>query len=362
MSCKVINNSGMDMSSLTSMAKRFYPYAQKYLGFDKPATIVYESDPANAQNPLGNTAHYEPQNYKITLYVDGRHPKDLLRSLAHELVHHTQNCRGDLTPDKMGETGPGYAQSNKYMRGMEREAYEKGNLCMRDWEDQLKQNNNTLQEQKQMSDFNQNVAKILMEKIQAELRKETEGHSQVVNENGEQIWAPNHYCVHHGGVQHNGQIEMAEAVKHNFNEEEGRVTHYDMKLTDGTILENVAAEDILVTQASLAEWTDEEGQLHEHGDPKRNDDEEGSEESEEEKQEEGKMPMVKKDGKMVPAFAADGEGDDDLGKADGDEGDSDEEDKVEESVEESDPESLEEVFAGRNGQLLERLIKDWATK
>ena len=223
MSCKVVNNSGMDMSSLTSMAKRFYPYAQKYMGFDKPATIVYESDPANAQNPLGKTAHYEPHNYKITLYVDGRHPKDLLRSLAHELVHHIQNCRGDLTPDKMGETGPGYAQSNKYMRSMEREAYEKGNLCMRDWEDQLKQNTNTLQEQKQMSDFNQNVAKILMEKIQAEIRKETKGHNQVVNENGEQIWAPNHYCVHHGGVHHNGKVEMAEAVKHNFNEEEGRV-------------------------------------------------------------------------------------------------------------------------------------------
>lgn len=346
MGCKVVNNSGMDMSSLTSMAKRFYPYAQKYLGFDKPATIVYESDPANAQNPLGKTAHYEPHNYKITLYVDGRHPKDLLRSLAHELVHHTQNCRGDLTPEKMGETGPGYAQSNKYMRGMEREAYEKGNLCMRDWEDQLKQNNNTLQEQKQMSDFNQNVAKILMEKIQAEIRKETEGHDQVVNENGDQIWAPNHYCVHHGGVHHNGKIEMAEAVGHNFNEEEGRVTHYDMKLADGTILENVAAEDIQVTNASLAE-------AH-GGSGLRDDDEKEEGAEEEEKQEEGKMPMVTKDGKKVPAFAADGKGDGDLGKADGESKEDDDED--------DDDKDLDEIFTDRNGKLMERLIKNWATK
>lgn len=134
--CSVQNNSGQDMSALTNMVKRFYPYAQKYLGFDKPATIVYASDPQNAQDPLGKTAHYQPDNYTVTLYVDGRHPKDLLRSLAHELVHHTQNCRGDLTPEKMGETGDGYAQTDGHLRKMEQEAY--ASMVMRDWEDQYK--------------------------------------------------------------------------------------------------------------------------------------------------------------------------------------------------------------------------------
>ena len=124
------------MSALTKMAKQFYPYAQEYLGFDKPAHIVYESDPENAQNPLGKTAHYQPHNYTVTLYVDGRHPKDLLRSLAHELVHHTQNCRGDLSPEKMGEMGDGYAQTDGHLRKMEQEAY--ASMVMRDWEDQYK--------------------------------------------------------------------------------------------------------------------------------------------------------------------------------------------------------------------------------
>ena len=80
-----------------------------------------------------------------------------------------------------------------------------------------------------------------------------ETHKKVLNENKDEIFAPNHYCVHHGGVYHNGSVQMAEAVKHNYNEELGRVTHYDMKLSDGTILENVAHEDIQVTNASLAE-------------------------------------------------------------------------------------------------------------
>jgi hypothetical protein len=67
------------------------------------------------------------------------------------------------------------------------------------------------------------------------------------------VFAPNHYCVHHGGVSRNGSIEMAEAVGHNFNEELGKVTHYDMKFEDGTIMEGVPFEDIQVTNASLAE-------------------------------------------------------------------------------------------------------------
>ena len=83
------------------------------------------------------------------------------------------------------------------------------------------------------------------------ISKAAKDKKQKQNEEQE-IFAPNHYCVHHGGVQHNGSVQMAEAVSHNYNKELGRVTHYDMKLEDGTILEGVAAEDIQVTNASLA--------------------------------------------------------------------------------------------------------------
>ncbi len=72
-------------------------------------------------------------------------------------------------------------------------------------------------------------------------------------EENEQMFAPNHYCVHHGGVERNGSVELAEAVAHNYNKKLRRVTHYDMKFTDGTIMENVAFEDIQVTDASLEE-------------------------------------------------------------------------------------------------------------
>ena len=69
----------------------------------------------------------------------------------------------------------------------------------------------------------------------------------------EGVFDANHYCIHHGGVHHNGSIEMAEAIQHVKPDAKGHISHYDMKLTDGTILENVAAEDIQVTNASLAQ-------------------------------------------------------------------------------------------------------------
>ena len=98
--------------------------------------FLTKRDEENAKNPMGITGYYEPDNYKISVYTDNRHPKDILRSISHELVHHNQNCRGDF--DGGAATVEGYAQEDGHLREMEREAYEKGNMIFRDWEDNLK--------------------------------------------------------------------------------------------------------------------------------------------------------------------------------------------------------------------------------
>ena len=113
-------------------------FAKDRMGFQHPPRLFLKSDSNNSKKMLGKTAYYDPQEKAITLFTHNRHPKDILRSYAHELVHHTQNLRGDLSPEKCGEMGDGYAQTNGHMREMEREAYEKGNMCFRDWEDTLK--------------------------------------------------------------------------------------------------------------------------------------------------------------------------------------------------------------------------------
>ncbi len=136
---------------IKSLIEEFYPYAKKTLGFEKPCTVKFIKDEVNYENPLGKTAHYDPTSFTITLYTLGRHPKDIMRSFSHELVHHAQNCRGEFDkPMEAGEgvhDGLGYAQRDPHMREMERQAYEEGNLCFRDWEDQRKiamQNENTI--------------------------------------------------------------------------------------------------------------------------------------------------------------------------------------------------------------------------
>ena len=118
------------------LMKSLYSTAKEKLGFQPHVKICIIKSDENMMNPLGKTAHYSPSEHKIALFTKGRHIKDILRSLSHELVHHNQNCRGDF--DDGAATVQGYAQEDGHLREMEREAYESGNMIFRDWEDKLK--------------------------------------------------------------------------------------------------------------------------------------------------------------------------------------------------------------------------------
>jgi len=117
------------------LVDQYLPFAQKQFGFNNIPKINYLEDEQNANNPIGNTGFYNPETMEISVYVTGRHPKDILRSVSHELVHHAQNCRGEFTPDVMGEAGEGYAQTSLTLRQKEIEANWKGNMGVRDFVD-----------------------------------------------------------------------------------------------------------------------------------------------------------------------------------------------------------------------------------
>ena len=110
--------------------------AQEKFGIQNIPKLHLKQDEENAQGIFGKTAYYDPEEQGITLYITNRHDKDICRSFAHELIHHVQNERGDL--DMGDATSPTYAQDDKHMRKMEMEAYLKGNLLFRDWEDWMK--------------------------------------------------------------------------------------------------------------------------------------------------------------------------------------------------------------------------------
>ena len=270
------------IEEMKPLIKKLTIFAKNRFGFKRPPKLFLKKDLKNCEAVLGKTAHYDPSNESITIFISNRHPKDILRSYSHELIHHCQNERGDLSPEKMKSMSPSYAQEDDHMRNMEKEAYLEGNMCFRDFEDGLKNKykyiyklaeSKFLKENKNMTTkitkefLKKKVREVLEEKISVKpdnkKNKELEPEKNVsLKAEGDEVEegngaasdiAPGHYCIHHGGVQYEGKIMAAEAVQHVEPDENGFISHYDMKLTDGTILEDIAAEEIQVTNASLAE-------------------------------------------------------------------------------------------------------------
>ena len=102
--------------------------------------IILRKDEKEANDFFCKTAHYDGDKKEIVLYVLGRHPKDVMRSFSHEMIHHMQNLDGALKP-----TGTTNTNQSKYLQEIEKEAYLKGNMMFRTWEDSIKNNMNKLE-------------------------------------------------------------------------------------------------------------------------------------------------------------------------------------------------------------------------
>jgi nicotinic acid mononucleotide adenylyltransferase len=103
--------------------------------FPLPKIIFKHSNIKNAENFLGKTAYYEPQSMSVVLYTEGRHPKDIVRSFAHEMIHHMQNLEG-----RLGNISTTDTNEDGNLQEIEEEAYLKGNILFRRWTDHMKYN------------------------------------------------------------------------------------------------------------------------------------------------------------------------------------------------------------------------------
>jgi cytidyltransferase-like protein len=95
---------GLDTSNDKKLLKKFITFAIKELGIQKPPTSLTLSRDNNAAKSMHTFGSFDPNNDKIWLYVKNRNMADLLRTLAHELVHRKQAEEGRLEPDS-GKTG-----------------------------------------------------------------------------------------------------------------------------------------------------------------------------------------------------------------------------------------------------------------
>jgi len=152
----------INIDDIEPVAHDLMRHCQQKLGFKDPPGLFFAEDGENGDKLLGKTAYYDPSNKDVVVFTTNRHGKDVLRSIAHELVHHMQNLRGDF--DTGCETTPGYAQANPKLRKMEAEAYLLGNMLFRDWEDGRK--SKKLQEQKEKFTMKKStIKKMIKEEI-----------------------------------------------------------------------------------------------------------------------------------------------------------------------------------------------------
>ena len=97
-----------------------------------PKLEFIDGNTENASEFLGKTAYYDPNTQTIVLYTEGRHPKDITRSYAHEMIHHIQNLEGRLDDVQTTNT-----MEDDNIDKLEQEANLKGTMTFRNWTDTL---------------------------------------------------------------------------------------------------------------------------------------------------------------------------------------------------------------------------------
>jgi hypothetical protein len=97
-----------------------------------PTMEFIDGDSENAKDFFGKTAYYDPNRQHIVLYTEGRHPKDIVRSYAHEMIHHIQHLE-----DRLGDVSGTDTTSDEHLTKLEKEANLRGTMTFRNWTDSI---------------------------------------------------------------------------------------------------------------------------------------------------------------------------------------------------------------------------------
>ena len=97
-----------------------------------PKIEFIDGDSKNAKDFFGKTAYYDPNTQTVVLYTEGRHPKDIVRSFSHEMVHHTQ-----FLEDRLGDIQTTNTVKDNSLDKIEQEANLVGTMTFRNWTDTL---------------------------------------------------------------------------------------------------------------------------------------------------------------------------------------------------------------------------------
>jgi Zn-dependent peptidase ImmA (M78 family) len=89
-------------SNIVHMFRDFLPLAMQVLEIGHLPKMQFAPEINTGDQP--SFGMYVPDENMLVVALANRHPVDILRTVAHELVHYKQHMDGELTPDS-GETG-----------------------------------------------------------------------------------------------------------------------------------------------------------------------------------------------------------------------------------------------------------------
>jgi hypothetical protein len=148
-------------------------YLKKYPNLKSvPKVKFIGGDIENAKTIKTKTGHYDPNTKTITIYVEGRHPRDIVASFSHEFVHFIQDIEGRLNNINTQNT-----LEDDNLDKIEREAYEEGNIVFRNWKDSLNESKN-----RDYFGLNKSVKELVKEVISPKNKILSEGvYDSIVN-------------------------------------------------------------------------------------------------------------------------------------------------------------------------------------
>ena len=112
----------LEDSTDNNIVQDFIQQVTTELGIDPVPKIHLHTDPDWSEHNQ-SFGRYDPESHTLNVSMPNRHVMDVLRTVAHELVHCSQNQQQGGLPDDAGETGSRW----------ENDANARAGIIMRDW-------------------------------------------------------------------------------------------------------------------------------------------------------------------------------------------------------------------------------------
>ena len=112
----------LEDSTDNNIVQDFIQQVTTELGIDPVPKIHLHTDPDWSEHNQ-SFGRYDPESHTLNVSMPNRHVMDVLRTVAHELVHCSQNQQHGRLPDDAGETGSRW----------ENDANARAGIIMRDW-------------------------------------------------------------------------------------------------------------------------------------------------------------------------------------------------------------------------------------